>query len=50
VLLLIGTFLLVRSMNRHLKKLPTSFDRKDPDPDQTADDEAVEPDTDTKAP
>jgi len=50
VLLLIGTFLLVRSMNRHLKKLPTSFDRKDPAPDQTADDEAVEPDTDTKAP
>ena len=50
VLLLIGTFLLVRSMNRHLKRLPTSFDRKDPDPDQTADDEAVEPDTDTKAP
>jgi hypothetical protein len=49
-LLLIGTFLLVRSMNRHLKKLPTSFDRTDPDPDQTADDEAVEPDTDTKAP
>jgi hypothetical protein len=50
VLLLIGTVLLVRSMNRHLKKLPTSFDRKDPDPDQTADDDAVEPDTDTKAP
>ena len=50
VLLLIGTFLLVRSMNRHLKRLPTSFDRKDPDPDQTADDEAIEPDTDTKAP
>ena len=50
VLLLIGTFLLVRSMNRHLKKLPTSFDRTDPDPDQTADDEAVEPDTDSKAP
>jgi len=50
VLLLIGTFLLVRSMNRHLKKLPTSFDRTDPDPDQAADDEAVEPDTDTKAP
>ena len=27
VLLLIGTFLLVRSMNRHLKRLPESFDR-----------------------
>ena len=50
VLLLIGTFLLVRSMNRHLKKLPTSFDRKDSDTDHTADDEPVEPDTDTKAP
>jgi len=26
VLLLIGTFLLVRSMNRHLKRLPESFE------------------------
>ena len=44
VLLLIGTFLLVWSMNRHLKKLPESFDRTDPEPDQAADDGAVEPD------
>jgi hypothetical protein len=47
VLLLIGTFLLVRSMNRHLKRLPTSFDGTDPEPGQSAD---GEPDTDTKAP
>jgi hypothetical protein len=46
VLLLIGTFLLVRSMNRHLKRLPESFDRKNPEPDQAVDG-TVEPDTDT---
>jgi hypothetical protein len=54
VLLLIGTFLLVRSMNRHLKKLPQTFDRENPQPDQAVGDETVEPgtdtDTDTKAP
>jgi hypothetical protein len=33
VLLLIGTFALVWSMNRHLRKLPKSFDQ--PDSDQT---------------
>jgi hypothetical protein len=53
VLLLIGTFLLVRSMNRHLKKLPQSFDRKAAG-DGPAGDEPVEPveppDTDGKAP
>lgn len=32
-LLLIGTFLLVWSMNRHLKKLPKSFDEPDEQPD-----------------
>ncbi len=37
VLLLIGTFGLVWSMNRHLKNLPESFDRDDPGPDQSAD-------------
>jgi hypothetical protein len=37
VLLLIGTFLLVRSMNRHLGKLPESFDPDNPRPDQAAD-------------
>ena len=29
LLLLIGTFLLVWSMNRHLRKLPKSFDEPD---------------------
>lgn len=38
VLLLIGTLFLVRSMNRHLKKLPESFDRDNPEPDQVVDD------------
>jgi hypothetical protein len=31
VLLLIGTFLLVWSMNRHLRKLPKSFDHSEAD-------------------
>ena len=35
VLLLIGVFLLMRSLNRHLKKLPKTFDAPpDPAPDQ----------------
>jgi hypothetical protein len=38
VLLLIGTFLLVWSMNRHLRKLPKSFDNEQPEPDETAED------------
>ena len=42
VLLLIATFGLVWSMNRHLKKLPESFDRDDPGPDQVADEGTVE--------
>jgi hypothetical protein len=51
VLLLIGTFLLVRSMNRHLKKLPQSFDSDSPEPDRPATGGPVEPsDTDGKAP
>ena len=37
VLLLIGTFALVWSMNRHLKKLPESFDPDHPEPDQAVD-------------
>ncbi|KQU39530.1 hypothetical protein HQ312_07090 [Rhodococcus sp. BP-316] len=37
VLLLIGTALLVRSMNAHFKKLPASFEPEDPTPDQAAD-------------
>ncbi|MFI5510576.1 hypothetical protein ACIA48_24200 [Mycobacterium sp. NPDC051804] len=38
VLLLIGTFGLVWSMNRHLKKLPKSFDEPDEPADERADD------------
>lgn len=43
VALLIGTFALVWSMNRHLRKLPESFDREHPEPDQAIDDGTVEP-------
>ena len=35
--LLIGTFGLVWSMNRHLKNLPESFDPEHPEPDQAVD-------------
>jgi len=48
VLLLIGTFLLVRNMNSRLKKLPESFDE-----DQAADDDGTvesAEDQDRKAP
>ena len=37
VLLVIATFLLIWSMNRHLKKLPESFERTNHEPDQAAD-------------
>jgi hypothetical protein len=37
VLLVIATLLLIRSMNRQLKKVPESFDPKHPEPDQVAD-------------
>jgi len=38
VLLLIGTFALVWSMNRHLSRLPESFDRDNPEgPDAAGD-------------
>ena len=41
VLLLLGTFGLVWSMNRHLRKLPKSFDEPDEQPDdQSGDDES----------
>ncbi|OHV04072.1 hypothetical protein [Mycobacterium talmoniae] len=43
VLLLIGTFLLVWSMNRQLKKVPESFDPENPEPDQAADEGTVDP-------
>ena len=35
--LLIGVILLVRSMNRQLKKLPETFEKEDPGPDQDLD-------------
>jgi|SRR6185369_10451451 hypothetical protein len=44
LLLLIGTVLLVRSMNRHLRKLPESFDPGTPGPDQAVDDGTAQPD------
>ena len=37
VLLLISTLFLLRSMNRQLKKVPKSFDRDNPEPDQAVD-------------
>jgi hypothetical protein len=44
VLLLIGTFVLVWSMNRHLRKLPKSFDESEPDAaDATTEDPKHEP-------
>jgi hypothetical protein len=49
VLLLIGTFLLVWSMNRHLSKLPKSFDRDNPEPDQVLDEGTVGVDRDLTA-
>ena len=41
LVLLIGTFALVWSMNRHLRKLPESFDPAHPEPDQAVDDGTV---------
>ena len=41
VILLICTFGLVWSMNRHLKRLPESFDREHPEPDQAFDEGTV---------
>jgi hypothetical protein len=38
VLLLIATLLLLRSMNRQLKKVPKTFDPEHPEPDQAAND------------
>jgi hypothetical protein len=37
VLLLIATLLLLRSMNRQLRKVPKSFDPEHPEPDQAVD-------------
>ncbi|MEU7631378.1 hypothetical protein AB0C34_15520 [Nocardia sp. NPDC049220] len=37
LILLAGTILLVRSMNRHIKGLPATFEPEHPEPDQEAD-------------
>lgn len=37
VLLIVATVFLVRSMNKQLAKVPESFDRQNPEPDQAAD-------------
>jgi hypothetical protein len=42
VILLICTFGLVWSMNRHLKKLPESFDPAHPEPDQAFDEGTID--------
>ena len=48
VLLLIATVFLVRSMNRHLRKLPDSFDPQNPGPDQAVDDGTIGADQPTQ--
>ncbi|MDR7169572.1 hypothetical protein J2W56_003316 [Nocardia kruczakiae] len=42
LVLLAGTVLLIRSMNKHIKRLPADFSREHPEPDQAAD-EGTEP-------
>ncbi|MFJ1457944.1 hypothetical protein [Nocardia wallacei] len=37
LVLLVGTVLLVRSMNKHIKRLPAEFSPEHPEPDQEAD-------------
>lgn len=41
LLLLIGVVFLIRSMNRHMRKLPASFDTEPAGPDPAATDPAV---------
>jgi hypothetical protein len=50
VLLVIATVFLVRSMNRQLKKVPKSFDREHPEPDQAADEGTDPADGSARAP
>ena len=50
VLLLISLLFLVRSMNRHLKKLPESFDPQHPEPDQAVDDGTIHRHPDDRPP
>jgi hypothetical protein len=46
VLLMVGTFFLIWSMNRHLRKLPKTFDH--PESDRGADDGTAETNDDRK--
>jgi hypothetical protein len=50
VLLLISVVFLVRSMNRHLRKLPESFDPQNPGPDQAVDDGTIDADVERRPP
>lgn len=50
VLLLVGTFFLVRSMNAHLRKLPETFDPEHPEADQAADEGTVGPANESEPP
>jgi hypothetical protein len=50
VLLLISLVFLVRSMNRHLRKLPDSFDPHNPGPDQAVDDGTIDGDVERRPP
>ncbi len=43
VLLLLGLFALVRSMNRHLKRVPASFDKQETAPGAAPDDDTGGP-------
>lgn len=43
LLLVVGTFLLIRSMNNRLKRVPESFDPENPAADQAADDGTIQP-------
>ena len=48
--LLISMLFLVRSMNRHLNKLPESFDPQHPEPDQAVDDGTIHRPPDDRPP
>ncbi|NLG46360.1 MAG: hypothetical protein GX543_07800 [Gordonia sp.] len=49
LILLVGVFLLIRSMNKQLKKLPESFDTENPEPDQAFDEGTDRADADPVA-
>lgn len=49
VVLLVATFLLIRSMNKQLRKLPESFDTEHPEPDQAFDEGTDTVDDETEA-